>query len=79
MSEKNHIEKKDIFDKIGGFDEKLFIDGVDFDFCIRMRKAGYGILRSNNVYLLQEVGKGRSKSLFGKTFSIMVSFLLRNR
>ena len=57
--------------EIGGFDEKLFIDGVDFDFCIRMRKAGYGILRSNNVYLLQEVGKGRSKSLFGKTFSIM--------
>ena len=43
----------------GGYSEELFIDGVDFDFCMKMRGAGYKILRTNNVCLLQEVGHGR--------------------
>lgn len=45
--------------KTGGFSEKLFIDGVDFDFCMKMGEAGFKILRTNNVCLLQEVGHGR--------------------
>ena len=45
--------------KIGGYSEELFIDGVDFDFCMKMGEAGFKILRTNNVCLLQEVGHGR--------------------
>ena len=43
----------------GGYTEELFIDGVDFDFCMKMGEAGYKILRTNDVCLLQEVGRGR--------------------
>lgn len=45
--------------KAGGYTEELFIDGVDFDFCMKMGEAGFKILRTNNVCLLQEVGHGR--------------------
>ena len=45
--------------KTGGFSEELFIDGVDFDFCLKIRKAGYKILRVNRIQLLQEVGHGK--------------------
>lgn len=55
----------------GGYSEELFIDGVDFDFCIKIKKAGYQILRTNNVYLLQEVGHGHNLRLFGRTLSVM--------
>ena len=40
----------------GGYSEELFIDGVDFDFCLKMRETGWKILRTHDIYLLQEVG-----------------------
>ena len=59
------------WEAVGGFSEELFIDGVDFDFCIKLRKNGYKILRTNNVFLLQEVGHGKAISLpFHKQISI---------
>ena len=42
--------------KVNGFDEKLFIDGVDFDFCERLRKAGYHILEVGTVVLSHAIG-----------------------
>lgn len=44
------------WDKIGQFDESMFIDGVDFDICYRLRKAGYKILQVQSVVLLHELG-----------------------
>lgn len=44
------------WDEIGGFDENMFIDGVDFDICYRLRKAGYTILCVKSVVLLHELG-----------------------
>ena len=41
---------------IGGFDESMFIDGVDFDLCIRLRKNGKKIIRVYDVELLHELG-----------------------
>lgn len=43
--------------KIGGFDESMFIDGVDFDICYRLRKNGYKILCIQSVVLLHELGR----------------------
>lgn len=66
------------WEDVGGFSEELFIDGVDFDFCIKIRQYGYKILRTNNVFLLQEVGHGRSISLpFHKQISIQNHSSLR--
>ena len=52
--------------EIGGFDNKLFIDSVDHDFCVRIRKAGYSIVRVNSVYLLHEVGHSKIVKFLGK-------------
>ena len=44
------------WEAVSGFDESMFIDGVDFDFCDRIRKKGYRIYRVNRVVLLHEIG-----------------------
>ena len=42
---------------LGGFDEVMFIDLVDFEYCMRILQKGYKILRVNTVILLHEVGR----------------------
>ena len=42
--------------EIGGFDERMFIDGVDFDICYRLRQRGYKIYCIHSVLLLHELG-----------------------
>lgn len=44
---------------IKGFDEKMFIDSVDFDFCYRLRKAGYFIYQTNSVTLNHAIGNSK--------------------
>lgn len=46
-----------IFSEIGGFDENYFIDRIDYDYCLTVRKLGYEIVRINNVYLYQKLGE----------------------
>lgn len=41
---------------IGGFDEWMFIDGVDFDYCHRLRNAGYNVCVNQEVILTHEIG-----------------------
>lgn len=59
-----------VWDKIGGFDEKLFIDMVDYDYCIRARRAGYRIIRLHTVTLMHELGNLHRKKVFGKTVNV---------
>lgn len=54
----------DFFLNLGGYDENLFIDGIDRDFCIRAVSNGEIIRRLNGCLLYQELGIGR-KNLFG--------------
>lgn len=54
------------WNKVGGYYEPLFIDSVDFDICYSLRKAGYKILRTNDIALLHEVGHGRKVHFLGK-------------
>ena len=49
----------DLWQRLGGQDEWMFIDLVDFEYCCRVRAAGYRILRINTVYLTHEVGQIR--------------------
>ncbi len=43
--------------EVGGFDERFFIDYVDYDFNQRLMAAGYQILRANRTHLVHEVGR----------------------
>lgn len=58
--------------KVKGFNNKLFIDMVDDDFCLRLRGAGYNIVRISQLGYLHELGNdiikvrflGREKTVF---------------
>lgn len=51
----------------GPFEEKLFIDSVDHEYYLRLRKHGFTILRANNAILLHPLGEIRyRKFLFIK-------------
>jgi|SRR5690606_4796189 len=54
---------------INGFLEKLFIDYVDNEFCLRLKKSGYEVYRLNSVKLYHNLGDIKPKKiLFWKVF-----------
>lgn len=58
------------WDNIGGFDEDLFIDMVDFDFCERIKLNGYEIIRVNSVRINHQYGDATKKNFFGKKIGV---------
>ena len=53
-----------LFPVIGGFDEKLFIDEVDFEYCLRSAARGFGIVRFTNILLNHHLGEISSHRSF---------------
>jgi rhamnosyltransferase len=49
----------------GSFDEKLFIDSVDHDFCLRLRRKGYRITQINDAVLHHNLGNIRYTRILG--------------
>ncbi|GEO10495.1 glycosyltransferase [Segetibacter aerophilus] len=62
-----------LYEKIGGFDEQLFIDGVDYDYCFRAQMAGYPVVQFPNIYIRHTVGNEVYRS------SIKTLFLLKKK
>ena len=50
------ITSLEVWKEIGGFDNDLFIDYVDYDYALRLRLAGYKILRLNDMLLDHQIG-----------------------
>ena len=42
--------------RLNGYDEGLFIDGVDFDICLRIKNAGYDIVQCNDAMMSHRLG-----------------------
>lgn len=57
-----------VWKKINGFDEQMFIDSVDFEFCYRVRKAGFKILQLPSIKLNHSVGEARKYRFLFWTF-----------
>lgn len=57
-------------DAIGGFDERMFIDLVDFDFCIRLRKSGRKVIELARVGMMHTVGASRTSRLLGCALTV---------
>jgi len=51
-----NLVKLDVFDVVGGYNEALFIDQVDNEFCLRCATYGYRILEINGAVLDHCVG-----------------------
>ena len=50
-----------VLDEVGLMEEKLFIDGIDIEWCLRARYKGYQIVQTNSTYLDHCLGDGRDK------------------
>lgn len=60
----------EVWKKLEGFDEWLFIDGVDYDYGVRANQCGYKVIRTYESELLHELGKLKCVVLFGKTIYV---------
>ncbi|MBB6453998.1 rhamnosyltransferase [Salirhabdus euzebyi] len=65
MTSGNLINMK-LVEKIGYFNESLFIDSVDHEFCYRINKMGYSVYRVNDIELDHNLGELEVKKLFGR-------------
>jgi rhamnosyltransferase len=55
------------------FDERLFLDLVDFDWCWRLRSAGWRIFRARNIKMLHRLGEAE-KSILGLNYHIPATY-----
>lgn len=56
--------KVSVFKRIGGFDNKLFIDCVDNDICINLRVNGYRIFKVNEIEIKHNLGVYYCRNFF---------------
>ena len=75
----------EIFRLVGEFNEDLFIDYVDVEFSLRVRKAGYRIIQSTQAVLRHSMGK-ITRHRFARRFFITTNhnaarryYITRNR
>lgn len=52
---------KHAYSKIGGNDERLFIDLVDIEYCWRLQANGLGVYVTNKATLLHKLGNGKKE------------------
>jgi rhamnosyltransferase len=51
--------------ELDGYDEKLFIDEVDHEYCYRLKKKGYKIVQMNHIFLNHQLGSQKEAGYFG--------------
>ncbi|MEJ7674744.1 MAG: hypothetical protein WKF59_19120 [Chitinophagaceae bacterium] len=59
-----------LYEKIGGFDEALFIDLVDNEYCIAAKKLGYSLIEFSHIYITHNLGKQVYRSSIKSLFLI---------
>jgi rhamnosyltransferase len=62
------LVSRQILEKIGFYDERLFIDHVDHDFCLRLIHFGGSCYKVNSARMLHRFGEAKVKSFLGKSF-----------
>jgi GT2 family glycosyltransferase len=68
-----------VWNKLGGFDELLFIDFVDNDYCKRAKLAGYRILQIPSLVIDQQFGNITLKSPWKVKFYLWLSKVTKNK
>ncbi len=57
-----------IFDKVGWFASEYFIDLVDWEYCFRIRAAGFLVADAEQARLLHAAGSPADTAVLGRTF-----------
>lgn len=60
-----NLVQLNIWKQINGFDERLFIDEVDHEYCYRVKLSGYRIVQFNSIFLNHQLGKKNTGGYFG--------------
>lgn len=64
------LTKISVWDKVGKYDDSMFIDLVDFDFCQRVILSSFKIIRVNKAILRQEIGKTKQITILGRRIPV---------
>jgi rhamnosyltransferase len=77
--------KSEVIRLIGLYDADLFIDFVDMDYCLRMKRKGFKVLKAMRVVLHHELGSKQTRNLLGLKISFRdhtpwrYYYIMRNR
>lgn len=55
------LTRRDVFDKLGGFDENFVVEFNDVDYCLRAGAAGYAVVSAAEPALLHKEGSTRQQ------------------
>jgi hypothetical protein len=59
--------RKEVYEKVGGFDEEFFMYGEDLDLCYRIQKAGYKVYYVHDTQIIHYKGESTKRSSFDET------------
>lgn len=59
--------RKEVYEKVGGFDEQFFMYGEDLDLCYRIQKAGYKVFYVHSTQIIHYKGESTKRSSFDET------------
>jgi rhamnosyltransferase len=57
------VVRRSCFESVPGFREDFFVDCVDTDFCLRIRRSGSRVVRDADLVLPHSIGSGRDHKL----------------
>jgi rhamnosyltransferase len=57
-----------VFGRVGLFRADYFIDSIDHEFCLRIRRHGYRIIRAHRAGMLHKLGAPKVEQLLGLSF-----------
>lgn len=63
---------------VGGFDDSLFIDYVDHEFCLRLRRHGYRILEATRARLMHSLGAMERRLFLFKRVTVTHHSVIRH-
>jgi len=59
--------RREVFEKVGGFDEQFFMYGEDLDLCYRIQKAGYKVFYVHSTQIIHYKGESTKRSSLDET------------
>ena len=59
--------RKEVYEKVGGFDEQFFMYGEDLDLCYRIQKAGFKVFYVHTSQIIHYKGESTKRSSLDET------------